>query len=165
MDELKVLSKRRNDGDYINSTFERYNLKLYDYEYPDLPEIRRKYNKLKKTLRSGLVVIGDAYNQVIQNKRDDAFTPPHSELGLADSCLDEVWKEIDDLRHKIDGMKGDIRELYRESKKEKPSISQGEFVSTERFRETFEEIQELEKKMRKLGEIWNWRQGKIRHKM
>ncbi len=165
LDELKTLSRRRNDEDYLNSTLERYRVKLYDYDFPDLPDIKRKYMKLKNTLRSGLVVSGDAYNQVIQNQRDDTFTPPHKELGLTEKCLDDVWGEIDSLRHKIDGMKASMRDLYVESKKENPSISHGEFITKDGFRETFEKIQELERKMRKLGEIWNWRQGKIRHKM
>jgi hypothetical protein len=165
MDELDILTKRKDDEDYLNSLLERYNLKLYPYEYPALPEIKRKYNKLKQTLRSGLVVSGEAYNQVIQNKRDDTFTPPHSEMGLSEKSLDDVWGEIDDLRHKIDGMKSSMRDLYVESKKENPSISRGEFISTERFRNTFGEIQELERKMKMLGEIWNWRNGKIRHQM
>lgn len=162
--ELDTLSNRKNDGDYINSLMEKYNIKLQDYDYSNTQnETKRKYLKTKLALRTGIVVSTDAYHQVIQNRKDSIFTPPHRELELTSMCIDDVWDEMFVLRKEIDGIKYSIVDLYKEMRVENPNLTKREFSLTNEFAEKYEVLQSLERKMKMISEVWNWKNRMVKH--
>jgi len=163
-EELDTLSNRSNDESYIDGLMEKYNIKLQDGDYSKTPnEIRRKYLKVKLSLRTGIVVATDAYHQVIQNRRDSIFTPPNQELELTDKCMDDVWEEMSILRKEIDGMKYSIVDMYRKMKAENPNLTKREYSLSSEFAEKYEVLQSLERKMKEISKVWNWKNRMVKH--
>jgi hypothetical protein len=116
--ELGNLMERRNDEDFINSLFKKYSIKLYPYDYPNLPESKRKYLKLLNSLRQGIKVCWDAKIDLIRQRNDKLYSQPFPDIEY--KCIEDCFEDMSNLRGKINEIRYSLGDRFDEIKETNP---------------------------------------------